>query len=142
MEISHFNPRWDILTLIALITNNISMVSGCQSPSQSPAVVLDMRTVYCGPQNPRQSTLAKLSTRKKTILPLYFYLPACAPWGMLSRVTSITGLSAQNGRKHLSRHRHLSQLEVTYPQKTSPEVILLETLGFCFTCRVSVDDDP
>ena len=29
-----------ILTLIALVTNSISMVCGCQSPSRSPADVL------------------------------------------------------------------------------------------------------
>ncbi len=93
-DISHFNSRWGILTLIALVTNNISMVSGCQSPSRSSAVVLDMRAVHRSPQNPRLSALARLSTQKDTILPLYFHLTTRSPQGVLSRVTGITGLSA------------------------------------------------
>jgi hypothetical protein len=58
-----------------------------------------MRAVHRSPQNPRQSALAKLSTRKKTDTSLYFYLTACVPWGMLSRMTGITGLSAPEWQK-------------------------------------------
>ena len=75
-----------VLSLIAFANDNISMIPGCQPPSRSPVVVLDMRAVYFSPQNPHLSALAKLSTRKKTILPLYFsrdYLraPGCAQLG-------------------------------------------------------------
>ena len=72
LGISHFNSRWGILTLIVHFTNNTSMSHGCQSPSRSPTVVLDMRTEYRSPQNPRLSALAKLSNWKKAILPLSF----------------------------------------------------------------------
>ena len=39
--------------LIAPVTNIMFMALGCQSTSRSPAVILDMRVVYCSLQNPR-----------------------------------------------------------------------------------------
>ena len=89
--IPHFNLRWGILTIIALITNIISIAPGWQAPARSSAVVLDMRAVHHSPQNPRLSALVKLSTRKEDdTSPYLFHLAACVPSGVLSRVIGIT----------------------------------------------------
>ena len=54
-----------------LVANDMSMAPGCQSPLRSPAIVsLDVRIVHHCPWHPRLSALARLSTRKKTILSL------------------------------------------------------------------------
>ena len=88
-EISHFNSRWGILTLIALVIDNIAMVCGCQSPSRRPAVIATYEPCTADLRILVYQRWRGSPPKKRRYFPYLFHLTACVPWGVLSRVTGI-----------------------------------------------------